>query len=233
MRFPTAFCCISVLTALAGVAEAAISTQTGVFAGIPNLSGALTFSSFDTSLGTLNSVTITADLEVVGGNAFADNESGSAANVTVEFGANAIISSSDVFFSPLTATATDSGNFFLTPDDGDGSGVDPTPTDGVTFSPSGSFDSATIAITNPVNLTTFTDSFIGATYDIDYLSTTFLNITGASGVAGGFDPASVYGSVTVKYDYSPGVVPEPSSILVFAGLAFYGWTIGSFSRQKA
>jgi hypothetical protein len=217
---------VGALLATCAMASGATITQTEAFAGVPDFSIPLTFNSFDTSLGTLNSVELLLDLVITGGQAQVDNESPSSANVSVEFGADAgIMSGGEVFIPSLTAVASVTQNLLLDPDDGDGVSIDPSPTDGATVpivSTTGA-DSALMLRSNggieAMQVATFEDASAGVDFVLMLDSGTVFSISGASGVAGGFTPASVAGDVTVVYNYTP--VPEPvsMSLLALGGVA--------------
>ncbi len=211
--------CLAVLAMSVASAPGAIITQTESFSGIPDFQQALTFDSFDTSLGTLLGVTVWVDLDVTSGQAVVDNESDSLASVTVDFGANAMASSAgEVFFPTTTATAAISQSLQLDPDDGDGTTIDPSTPDGAAIplnSTSGTMMTSMLASASAqqsTQVSTFTDLLAGADYDILLNSSTVFSISGASGVAGGFTPANVSGEVTVEYNY----VPEPATMSVLA-----------------
>ncbi len=216
---------LGALLATCAMASGATITQMETFSGVPDFSTPLTFDSFDTSLGTLDSVEIIADLLITGGTAQVDNESPSTATVTVEFDADAdLMSAGEVFMPAVNAVASVTQNLLLDPDDGDGASIDPSPTDGATIpivSTTG-LDSALMVRANggieALQVSTFEDISAGADYVIMLDSGTVFSISGASGVAGGFTPASVSGDVTVKYNYT---VPEPMtmSLLAIGGAA--------------
>ena len=216
---------LGALLATCAMASGATITQTEAFSGVPDFQSTLTFDSFDTSLGTLDSVEIIADLLITGGQAQVDNESPSTATVSVEFGADAdLMSAGEVFMPAVNAVASVTQNLLLDPDDGDGASIDPSPTDGATIpivSTTG-FDSALMVRANggieALQVSTFEDTSAGLDYMIMLDSGTVFSISGASGVAGGFTPASVAGDVTVVYTYT---VPEPMtmSLLALGGVA--------------
>jgi hypothetical protein len=217
---------LGALLATCAMASGATISQMEAFSGVPDFQSILTFNSFDTSLGTLDSVQIIADLEITGGQAQVDNESPSTAQVLVEFGADAALTSGgEVFMPAVTAVASVSQNLSLSPDDGDGASIDPTPTDGavVPVVSTTGLDSTLMVRANggleAIQVSTFEDTSAGADYTILLDSGTVFSISGASGVAGGFLPASVDGDVTVIYNYTP--VPEPAtmSLLALGGAA--------------
>jgi hypothetical protein len=213
--------CLAVLVVCSAAASGAVITQSRSFGGIPDFQQALTFDSFDTALGTLLGVTIWVDVDINSGQALVDNESDSLALVNVNFSADATASSAgEVFFPNTTAVATVSQSLQLDPDNGDGNTIDPTAPDGATVPLTASGSSMLVLLASAgaqqaLQVATFEDTLAGADYDILVDSSTVFQISGASGVAGGFTPANVAGEVIVQYTY----VPEPAtmSLLTLGG----------------
>ena len=212
-------CVALALLLMAGSASALQVVQTLPYSGTPNFTSPLTFNSFDTSLGTLLSVQILADVEVTAGEFLVDNDSPSTANVTISYGIDALlVSGGEVVFPTVEAMAGGGTALVLDPDDGDGAPIDGTPTDGTTFSMVGATDSDSALINTPgVQLDSFKDTNAGADYVINMQAAQDFSISGASGVDGGFRSADAEGEVTVIYNY----VPEPATmgLLSLGGLA--------------
>ena len=212
-------CVTLALLLMASSASALQVVQTLPYSGTPNFTTPLTFDSFDTSLGTLLSVQILADVEVTAGEFLVDNDSPSTATVDISYGIDAtLISGGEVLFPAVSAMAGGATSLTLDPDDGDGAPIDGTPTDGATFSMVGATDSDSALINTPgVQLASFLDTNAGADYIINMQTTQDFSISGASGVDGGFRSADAQGEVTVIYNY----VPEPATmgLLSLGGLA--------------
>ena len=206
------------LLLMASTASALQIVQTKSYSGTPNLTAPLTFDSFDTSLGTLLSVQVLADIEVTAGSFIVDNDSPSSANVDISYGILAtLVSGGEVLFPTVSANGGDSTSLVLDPDDGDGAPIDGSPTDGATFSMVGFTDSDSVLTTNALHLFSFQDLNAGADFVINMQANQDFAISGASGVDGGFLSADAEGDVTVIYNY----VPEPATmgLLALGGLA--------------
>lgn len=204
--------------AATGSAMAATITQTKTFGpAAAGSQGQVTFNKFDSSLGTLNSIHVTAVLNTSGGSFAVDNDSNQPASGDLSVGASLAISSTDVallnnsfqpVISPISAQTTAPG-IELSADDGDTANqYDAGGTDW--------------AIVNGSSQNASGDGYIGAslfggyqsigggTYVINYDSDLITEWTGVGGINGVFTSASVDGAIEVVYDYSP--VPEPALI---------------------
>ena len=190
-------------------ASALTVTQTLPYAGTPNLTAPLTFDSFDTSLGTLQSVEILADIEVTAGAFVVDNDSPASASVDISYGILAtLVSAGEVVFPTVSANGGDSVSLVLDPDDGDGAPIDGSGPDGATFSMVGFADSASALTSVVAHLMSFEDISAGPDFVINMQANQEFSISGDSGVDGGFLSADVEGEVTVIYNY----VPEPATM---------------------
>jgi len=211
---------LAVVAMTAGAAQAATSMQTQSFGGVLNDLSILTFNSFNTSLGTLTKVTIDVDVTVTSGTALVDNDGNQPAAADVDAGAKSVVSSGGevAFGTNITAEALKNALFNLTADDGDGGGIDPSPTDGASLDVSGANGSDTRVVTAAIQLASFTDTISGPDFDIDVDSTSVVNIS-ATGVAGGFTTIEALGDVKITYEYTP--IPEPASMALMGlgGLA--------------
>ncbi|MEO7098863.1 MAG: choice-of-anchor E domain-containing protein [Luteolibacter sp.] len=218
---------ILLLISLAGVASAATIVQTGNFAFTPTGNQTLTFNEFDTTLGTLTSVTITTNLTKSGGSLFVDNDSGVAASgsisqaVTINLTATGANLINDSFSATIGSNVT-STSFYsasLAADDGDGAGYQEGGADwaGTTFG-----DETVSQTESAGNITTYSDGGSGATFTIKVSGTQSTDTAAISGVAGAFSPATANGSVVVTYNYTAfAPVPEPASALL-GGIGLLG-----------
>ena len=189
----------------------------------------LTFNQYSGNVADLTGITISLSLTTSGGLGQVDNESGTTATVTVDFGTSGfLISGGTVLPSLLTSPTTSvkavtTGNFTLGPNDGDGLGVQ-----------SGGDDYAYLVGQNVSNSLSGSvpevswGGYIGTgTFNIIGYIDTYLKVTGASGISQGSTPPTVSGDVTVTYHTTGGgaATPEPASLLLLAsglgGLA--GW----------
>lgn len=184
---------------------------------IPDYSATLTFNKYNGSVSDLTAIIIELSLTSTGGLGQVDNESLSTATVHVEFGTSGYLFSTDVLLpsnlanplSPLkTITAAD---FVLGPNDGDGIGVD---VGGADYNQLvGATD--TVSSIGNVLSTTF-GMYVGAgTFDISGIISTYLSVTGASGISQGTTPQNAEGFVKVTYRTAGGV-PEPGTMLLVA-----------------
>ena len=198
----------------------------------------LTFDQYNGNIADLTGITVGLSLTTSGGLGQVDNESGTTATVTVEFGTSGwLISSGPVLPTELTnpslpVTAVTSADFVLGPNDGDGLGVQ-----------LGGEDYATLpgtTVTNSLSGTVPSISWSGyigsGTFSIIGYIDTYLKVIGASGVSQGSTPPTVSGDVTVTYHTTPSgggaATPEPASLLLLAsGLgSFAAW--GYRRRRK-
>ncbi|MCB2228531.1 MAG: PEP-CTERM sorting domain-containing protein [Desulfarculaceae bacterium] len=189
----------------------------------------LTFNQFSGNVADLTGITVSLRLTTSGGLGQVDNESGSTATVTVDFGTSGFLIGGGVVLPSLLTSPTTSvkavttGSFTLGPNDGDGLGVQ-----------SGGSDYAYVVgqnVTNSLSGSVPTISwggYIGSgTFNIIGYIDTYLKVSGASGISQGSTPPTVSGDVTVTYQTTGGSAstPEPASLLLLAsglgGLA--GW----------
>lgn len=213
----------------ATVASAATIMQTENFGYVPADSATLTFNQFDPALGTLTDITIVTDITKSGGSLFVDNESATAASggisqsVTIDL-TSADVSLVDVSLSPIgnnvTAVSTYIAN--VAADDGDGPGVQTTGADydGSAFGDIGASDSGSVT---PL---VFSDYSGLGTFDINAVGAQGFDSSAIGGAAAAIDPASVSGTVTITYVYTP--VPEPTSSL----LAVLACGLGLLRRRR-
>lgn len=208
--------------------------QTQGFMGNPNFVQQLEFDRFNPSKGTLNSIEVRVDLIIDGGSLSVDNDGLLPANLDVELGATAALSSAgvrllDSGFMPIlsgtNAVGVSTGSsFILAPENGDGATFDPTGPDGATHlgGIASAFDSAF------VNPSFFTD-YMGTTmYDMQVAVNQLLDFGGQGGLSGQFDPVNTEVMVTVTYDFSQ-QVPEPAT-LTSAALGLLG--LAGFARKS-
>ncbi len=217
----------SVLGLLTGGAMGDVITQTLPYGGTPDYSQTLTFNQFDDLGGTLTleSIFVSALLNVQGGALRCDNDAQTPASGAIEFGAQAVVGSSvplidalfQQIFQPGDIKATGGTLLNLSPDDGDaevggtayfsyqgqdyGFYVGGSPTDG---------DSGWV---NPVVF----GQYIGlGTFTITMDGTQVADYGSLGGVQAQIDPLTTGGEVTVVYTYSP--EPATLGLLALAGL---------------
>lgn len=217
---------ISLLSSVAAVstASAAVITQTQNFAFIPNGSQTNTFNTFDTSLGTLTSVTVTVVLEKTGGKFEVDNDSASSGSVTLTHTLQGILSTSlgstallDTNFSGIGSSGTldavsNSGSQPLAGTSGD---------DTNTFNATGNSDyfqflpgAGTVSDTGQVasNFTNLYETDGAGTFNTTMTANQLVNAVGLGGLQQSFTVSGASGSVTIVYNYE--AIPEPASALL-------------------
>lgn len=204
---------LTLAASLVGVCSAATIVQTQNFSFVPAGTAPLTFNQFDTSLGTLTSITITTNVVKTGGSLFVDNESATAASGNINQSVTINLTSSvglvDSTFSPIgtgvTATSTYAAS--VGGDDGDGPSVQTTGPDydGTSFGP------VSTSQTKDVNTAAFGGYQGVGTYVINAGGVQGFDTSAIGGAAVAIDPATVSGDVTITYTYT---VPEPSSALL-------------------
>ncbi len=199
---------------LAGVCSAATIVQTQNFSFVPAGTAPLTFNQFDTSLGTLTSITITTNVTKTGGSLFVDNESATPASGNISQSVTINLTSSsvglvDAGFSPIGTgvTATSIYAASVGADDGDGPSVQ---TFGLDYDGT-SFGPTSTGQTKDVNTAAFGGYQGLGTYVINADGVQGFNTSAIGGAAVAIDPATVSGDVTITYTYT---VPEPSSALL-------------------
>jgi hypothetical protein len=216
------FVTLAIFATLAGIGSAATIVQTKNFSFVPNGNQAMTFDKFDTSLGTLESVTVTVNLNKTGGRFEIDNDSGSAGtlNLTHEvqgslstsLGATALLNTNDSF---IGASGTLTASNSLLNQEVSATTGDNTTTfnatglsDYVLFEPGNSSDSDTGTVSGD-----FQFKYEGTgTYTMTVNATQLVSVTGLGGLQQAFTVSNVSGDVTVTYNYS--AVPEPVSPLL-------------------
>ena len=222
----------------ASCANAAVITQTQSFpANTPGSTYNLTFNQFN-SAGTLTSIEIIYNLYIYGGAVSVDNDSASPQTVTANIALSGGLGSTDVKLRSgdenVWATVNNqiSQTYNLAATSGDDIG---------TFNATGkgdyaSFVGPTSGNANLVTKDAFVDTdrfdaelgykgYMGAgTYTISTLTTQNSNASGNSQYA--VTMMQTYGSVTVKYNYTP--VPEPAT----ASLAGFGLLLLFRRRRK-
>ncbi len=224
MSFRKKLTCLAFVAALLMLVTPAqadiIQTQT-FGPQVPNFFPVTTFDKYTGYASDITGIIVELSLTSVGGLGQVDNESGSVANVHVEFGTSGfLISGGPTLPTALTnpavpVTTTTGADFVLAADDGDGSGVDTGGADygevvggSVTNSLSGSVLSA--------NYSDYVGT-VGSTFNITGVISTYLEVTGASGISQGSTPPTANGFVKVTYQLAPGTgVPEPGTMLLFA-----------------
>jgi len=208
-----------VLVALPAQADI-IQTQT-FGPQVPDYFPVLTFNQYTGNLADLTGIVVELSLTSVGGLAQVDNESGTTANVNVEFGTSGWLISGGpalplVLTSPAApVTSVTSGSYSLGVDDGDGAGVQ-----------SGGADYAellggttTDSLSGSVSSSSW-GGYVGAgTFDITGVISTYLSVTGASGISQGSTPPTVNGFVRITYQEvgaPSGAAPEPATLLLLS-----------------
>ncbi len=192
---------------------AATLAQTQTFSFNPDDSAVLTFSEFNTSLGTLTSVQVEVSFTKSGGSFGADNESASPATVTLtqsvqgslDFGTldNSMVNSGYFGLPTSALKATSSTTVSLAASVGD---------------PTNEFNStgADAYYYYPGNVTVTSSGYIAdlsqfqgtGTYDLTFDATQSQKLTGVGGASLAYTPSTVSGYARVTYTYTASV-PEP------------------------
>lgn len=218
---------VTLFAALAGIGSAATLVQTESFAFVPNGNQTLTFNKFDTSLGTLNSVTVTVVLNKTGGRFEVDNDSENGGTLNLTHSVVGSLTASGVAllrddFSSIGATGTLTASNTLSDQSVSATTGDSTTTfnatglgDYVLFEPGNASDSDTGSIGSA-----FISSYAGSgTFTTTVNASQTVDVTGLGGLQQAFTVSSVSGDVTVTYNFTPTAVPEPTSALL-GGIGF-------------
>jgi PEP-CTERM motif-containing protein len=206
---------------------------------VPNFFPVTTFDKYTGYTSDITGIIVELSLTSVGGLAQVDNESVSVANVHVEFGTSGfMISGGPTLPTALTnpavpVTTVTSADFVLQADDGDGAGVD---TGGADYAElvGGNVTNSLIGNVLSANYAEYVGT-VGSTFNITGVISTYLNVTGASGISQGSTPPTASGFVQVTYQLAPGSgVPEPGTMLLFAsGLGSLGFWRLRRRRKKS
>jgi len=199
--------CLAAVLAIPIIASALTITQTDSFTGsVLDFTRVSTFNKFDTMGGTLtlNSVTMKVSFQINSGSFIADNDAASAANITYTYSVTGNLTSGQVFISPAVGVSiSDSVALNLAAENGDGTGV----IDG--NGPDGAFVAPDSAVYTSSQVMVMPAMFAGTgTFNTSFATGRTFNISGASGIEGGFTNMTGSGSVEVVYEY----VPEPATL---------------------
>ena len=218
--------------------QAATFTQTETFSGTPILTETLTFDKFNGQVaGSLIGIEITYEMSVTGGSLGVDNDGAAPATVTVELGATGDLSSSDVtlldasFANVWSISASESQNFNLATDDGDGANYQAGGADNAVMGPINESDN----VAGNVNGIFFAQYSGAGTFDIDAEIGQILDFGGNGGVAGTFTATSASGSVTVKYitDFVAPAVPDSGSSAALLAIGFGAIGVAGARRRNS
>lgn len=221
------FLTLTLSTALAGLSSAATIVQTENFSFVPNGNRTLNFDKFDTTFGTLTSVTVSVDMTKSGGRFEIDNDSDTAGTIDLTHSVIGLLSSTDVSLrkagggivfvgqsGSITAVNSLTGQAV-----GASSGDSTTSfnatgnADYVLFQPANTSASDSGNIRS-ADITDYTS--VGAsTFNIKFDATQTVSATGLSGLQQAFTVSGVSGNVTVTYNYIA-AIPEPTSSLLGA-----------------
>jgi hypothetical protein len=209
-----------VVLALAGMAQAATVVQTlstGVIAPGSDTVTPLTFNAFNSSLGTLTSVTITMSVDTWGGYYTVVNATSPLPGTEVtgndNFGITARAASGDVTL-PLSLqngiTSQTSGSFDLL-QSGNSYRLDGPANQG-----SAVHSSVQNTYSSGLNRNQFRDDYLGAsTFGVSFHSGQVSSYTASGFVTYSGSSAYSDGSMTITYTYTPSEVPEPASMALF------------------
>lgn len=211
--------------ALAGfatsVASAATIVQSQAYSFTPTGNDVLTFSKFNTNLGTLTAITITTELTKSGGSLFVDNDSVTPASgivtqtITINLSSvNVALLTGDVVPQSIGqgVAAVSSYSATVGADDSDGGGYQAggVDHDGTSFGSVFTSDSDNVGSTYFGGYST-----AGAgTFNITAAGTQGIDISAIGGAAGTFTPSVADGNVIITYVYT--AIPEPTTALLGA-----------------
>ena len=210
-------------TALTGFSTAATITQTQNYAFVPTGNVPLAFNKFDTTLGTLTSVTVSVDMTKQRGQLEVDNDSASSGTISlthqvigdltssvslVKTGGSSSVGQSGSFTAANTLSAVvgvSSGDNVLTFD----ATLLP---DYLKFQP-GTATAGDSGNIDPAFINQY--AFAGfQTFNIIMGATQTVSATGLSALQQAFTNSDIEGKVSVVYNYTPAVIPEPASALL-------------------
>ncbi len=228
-------CCA--LALFSATASAATIVQTENYSFTPNGSADLVFNQFDTSLGTLESITISISLTKTGGSLFIDNDSTTPGSGDITQTVVIDLVSSDVTltntsFQPMGQNIT-AASVYSASVEGDDGDTDTIVGNSDGFQDDAGPDNDGTVFSTPVNASDSDDVASAVWGDYQGLGTYTLTVQGLQssdtstigGAAFSGTPSEASGSVTVVYTYSP--VPEPS-ITLLGGLGL----LGLFRRRR-
>ncbi|MHC4122506.1 MAG: choice-of-anchor E domain-containing protein [Planctomycetota bacterium] len=194
-------------------------SQVKTFDGLPNFTTSRTFDQFDPSWGTLDSIKITFNLDITGGQLQVDNDGAEVSNGSAEFGSEGALSSSDVTLKNASDNNVWDGLsnhtstlFYLAADNGDGSIFDPCGPDGAIYNPGNTFYG--VNVIDFISSAYFGDYTGTSTYNILLDIDQFIDTSALGGIQYMVDPVTASGSVAIDYGYT---APEPAT-LVLLGL---------------
>lgn len=220
---------IVALVVSATAVNAGVITQTIPFSGTPSYSSTLTFNKFDNQGGTLTlqSVFVSVNLNANGGALRLDNDATTPASGSVEFGAEASISSSvsmiDAGFMQIFQAgdikATGGAGVSLGADDGDAE-VGGTPFFSYAGTDYGNYAGGAVSDGDFGNVNSLVfGQYIGTgTFTVTVNTSQVANYGSLGGVFAQIDPLTTSGSFTVEYNYIP--EPATAALLAIGGLLF-------------
>jgi len=232
---------IAMLFVVIGVAQASTITQTLTVSDfVPGVDTTynLLFNQFDTQGGTLtlSSVTISVTVNAWGGYYAVDNDGGTAASVTVAWGASGRISTGSYIYDlpsgsvQNTQYATlNSGTVSLTANTGDSVGVYNAGSESDKYRLDGSTVDAPTQATVSGTRTTSLDAYSGTgQLGLTYIGNQASTSSQVGGVYYSGGPASSSAIITITYEY----VPEPTCLaLVAIGCGVLGLRRGRHDRK--
>lgn len=211
---------IAIITGFLMFAQPTFSTtytQQETFSGQPIFAITKTFEQFNPSWGTLDSIRITLNLDITGGQLRVDNDGLEVSAGNAYFGAEGTLSSSDVLLKNtsdnnvwdglITCTST---FFNLAADDGDGSTTDSNAPDGAVYNPGSESNN----VDDFINSTYFNDYIGTGAYDIILNVYPYVDVSALCGIVYyESDSVTTSGSVIIDYDYT---IPEPATLVLLS-----------------